>query len=57
MAMIGVGIALLLATRMNQREAIAMGVTVALATVHWLRVRGRAPRLETLVADNRQVSS
>jgi amino acid transporter len=57
MAMIGVGIALLLATRMNQREAIAMGVTVALATVHWLRVRGRAPRLETSVADNRQVSS
>lgn len=57
MALFGVGISLVLTTRMNQREAIAMGGTVALATVHWLKVRRRVPRPEVLVEDVRRVSS
>jgi amino acid transporter len=57
MAMIGVVIALVLASRMNQREAITMGVTVALATGHWLKVRGRIQGQEPLGAATRQVSS
>jgi amino acid transporter len=57
MAVIGVAISLLLTSRMNQREAIAMGVTVALATAHWLRVRGSAQRPGALGVDVGQVSS
>jgi amino acid transporter len=39
LAAISVGVSLVLATRMSTREALTLGVTVALATAHWLAVR------------------
>jgi amino acid transporter len=41
LAVIGVGIALVLVMRMNQRESIAMVVTFAVATAHWWYLRSR----------------
>ena len=42
LAVISVGLSLLLATRMSWREAITLGVTLALGTLHWLAVRNSA---------------
>lgn len=42
LTIISVCASLLLATRMSQREAVALGVTVTLATVHWFAVRHAA---------------
>jgi basic amino acid/polyamine antiporter, APA family len=39
LAVVSVGISMLLATRMTWREALTLGVTVALASMHWLAVR------------------
>lgn len=41
LATIGMGIALVLVTRMNMKEAMSMVVTVAIATGHWLYLRSR----------------
>jgi amino acid transporter len=41
MAVIGVGVAIVLATRMNLRESVTMAVVVAAGTAHWwVRRRG-----------------
>jgi len=42
LAVVSVAISMLLATRMTWREALTLGVTVALASMHWLAVR-RSP--------------
>lgn len=39
LALLSVGLSILLATRMSWREAITLGVTIALGTLHWLAVR------------------
>jgi len=39
LAGISVAISMLLATRMTWREALTLGVTVALASMHWLAIR------------------
>ncbi len=39
LAVLSVAVSILLATRMSWREALTLGVTVALATLHWLAVR------------------
>ncbi|MGH7711290.1 MAG: APC family permease, partial [Gemmatimonadaceae bacterium] len=39
LAVLSVAVSLLLATRMTTREAVALGVTVAAATAHWLVIR------------------
>jgi amino acid transporter len=44
LAAIGVGLSLVLVTRMNQREAVSMTLLVALATAHWWYLRGRVAR-------------
>jgi amino acid transporter len=41
LAVIGIAVSLALATRMNLREAITLGLTVALATAYWLVSRRR----------------
>lgn len=46
-AAIGVGIALLLSTRMNTRELVSMAGLVTLATGHWLYLRTRRPAVVT----------
>jgi basic amino acid/polyamine antiporter, APA family len=42
LAVAGVLIASMLAARMNMREAITLGITVALASIHWIASRHRA---------------
>ncbi len=46
LAVLSVAFSMLLATRMSWREALTLGVTVALASAHWLAVRNapNAPR-------------
>lgn len=45
LALLSVGVSILLATRMSAREALTLGVTVAIATAHWLTLRRTtAPR-------------
>jgi hypothetical protein len=39
LAAIGIGASLVLAARMNVREAISMGVLVTLASIQWLATR------------------
>jgi APA family basic amino acid/polyamine antiporter len=39
LAVLSVAVSILLATRMSVREGLALGVTVAIATAHWLVVR------------------
>lgn len=41
LAVFGILISLMLAARMNMREAITLGITVALASVHWFASRHR----------------
>ncbi len=43
LAVIGVAVSLALATRINLREAVTLGITVALATAYWLVTRS-SPR-------------
>jgi APA family basic amino acid/polyamine antiporter len=42
LAAIGLGASILLAARMNMREAISMALLIGLASVHWFLVRRRA---------------
>jgi amino acid transporter len=44
LAVVGVLIALMLATRMNMREIVTLGITVALASIHWFSSARRRPR-------------
>jgi APA family basic amino acid/polyamine antiporter len=44
LAAIGVGLSLVLVTRMNQREAVSMAALVVLATAHWWYLRSRFGR-------------
>jgi amino acid transporter len=43
LAAIAMAVALVLGSRMNLREAATLAVVVAIATVHWLALRLRAP--------------
>jgi Na+-transporting NADH:ubiquinone oxidoreductase subunit NqrD len=43
LAVIGIAVSLALATRINLREAITLGLTVAMATGYWLVSRRGKP--------------
>jgi len=45
LAVFALAVSLVLATRMNQREASMMGASFVLATVYWMVTKGRAARL------------
>jgi len=44
LAAIGIGVSLVLITRMNQREAVTLAITVLVATTHWFATRVSSTR-------------